>query len=30
MAYKVILFKNGTAEKIEKNENTISIDDIEW
>ena len=30
MADKVIHFKNGTAEKIEKNENPISIDDIEW
>ena len=30
MEDKVIHFKNGTAEKIEKNENPISIDDIEW
>ena len=30
MADKVIHFKNGIAEKIEKNENPISIDDIEW
>ena len=30
MADKVIQCKNGTAEKIEKNENPISIDDIEW
>ncbi len=30
MADKVIHFKNGTAEKIEKNKNPISIDDIEW
>ncbi len=30
MADKVIYFKNGTAEKVEKNENPISIDNIEW
>lgn len=30
MADKVIHFKNGRAEKIEKNENPISIDEIEW
>ena len=30
MADKVIHFKNGTAEKIEINQNPISIDDIEW
>lgn len=30
MADKVIHFKNGTAEKIEINNNPISIDDIEW
>ena len=30
MADKVIHFKNGTAEKIEINENPISIDEIEW
>ena len=30
MADKVIHFKNGTSEKIEVNENPISIDDIEW
>ena len=30
MADKVIHFKNGTAEKIEINNNPISIDEIEW
>lgn len=30
MADKVIHFKNGRAEKVEKNENPISIDEIEW
>ena len=30
MADKVIHFKNGTAEKIEKNHNIVSIDNIEW
>ena len=30
MADKVIHFKNGTAEKVEINENPISIDNIEW
>ncbi len=30
MADKVIHFKNGTSEKIEINENPISIDNIEW
>lgn len=30
MADKVIHFKNGKAEKIEINENPISIDEIEW
>ena len=30
MADKVIHFKNGTAEKIEINKETMSIDDIEW
>ena len=30
MAYKLIHFKNGTAEKIEINDNPISIDEIEW
>lgn len=30
MADKVIRFKNGTAESIEINKHTISIDDIEW
>ena len=30
MADKVIYFKNGTAEKVEKNENPVSIDNIEW
>lgn len=30
MADKVIRFKNGTVEKIEKNENPVSIDTIEW
>ena len=30
MADKVIYFKNGKAEKIEKNENPISIEQIEW
>lgn len=30
MADKVIHFKNGTSEKIEINENTIPIDNIEW
>ena len=30
MADKVIHFKNGTAEKIEKNKNIVSIDNIEW
>lgn len=30
MADKVIHFKNGRAEKIERNENPISIDEIEW
>ena len=30
MAYKVIYFKNGTAEKIEINDNPIPIEEIEW
>lgn len=30
MVDKVIHFKNGTAEKIEINDNPISIDEIEW
>ena len=30
MADKVIHFKNGTAEKIEINKNTISVEQIEW
>lgn len=30
MADKVIHFKNGTAERIEKNEKPISIEEIEW
>ncbi len=30
MADKVIRFKNGTVEKIETNENPVSIDTIEW
>lgn len=30
MADKVIHFKNGTAERIEKNENPISVEKIEW
>ena len=30
MADKVIHFKNGTTEKIEINDNPISIDEIEW
>ena len=30
IADKVIHFKNGTAEKIEINDNPISIDEIEW
>ena len=30
MADKVIHFKNGTAEKMEINDNPISIDEIEW
>ena len=30
MADKVIHFKNGTAEKIEINDNPISIEEIEW
>ena len=30
MADKVIHFKNGTSEKIEINENPVSIDNIEW
>ena len=30
MADKVIHFKNGTAEKIEINDNPIAIDEIEW
>ena len=30
MADKVIHFKNGTAQKIEINDNPISIDEIEW
>ena len=30
MADKVIHFKNGTAEKVEMDENPISIDNIEW
>lgn len=30
MADKVIYFKNGTAHKIEKNENPTSIEKIEW
>jgi len=30
MADKVIHFKNGKAEKIDNNENPISIDEIEW
>ena len=30
MAHKVIHFKNGTAEKIEYNENPKPIEEIEW
>ena len=30
MADKVIYFKNGTAEKVELNDNPIPIDEIEW
>ena len=30
MADKVIYFKNGTASKVQVNENPISIDQIEW
>ena len=30
MADKIISIKNGTAEKIEINENKKSIDEIEW
>ncbi len=30
MADKVIHFKNGTVERIEQNNDTISIDEIEW
>ena len=30
MADKIIHFKNGTAEKIEINNNPKSIEDIEW
>ena len=30
MADKVIYFKNGNAERIEKNENPKPISDIEW
>lgn len=30
MADKVIYFKNGTAERVEINDNPISIDNIEW
>ena len=30
MADKIIRFKNGTAEKIETNENPVSVETIEW
>lgn len=30
MADKVIHFKNGTVERIEQNNDPISIDEIEW
>ena len=30
MADKVIYFKNGGVQKIEKNSNPVSIDTIEW
>ena len=30
MADKIIRFKNGTAEKIEINENPVSVETIEW
>ena len=30
MADKVIYFKNGTAEKVEINENPVSVEEIEW
>ena len=30
MADKIIRFKNGTAEKIEINENPIPVENIEW
>lgn len=30
MADKVIHFKNGTAEKVEINENPVSVEEIEW
>ena len=30
MADKIVYFKNGTAEKIQINENPISVEDIEW
>ena len=30
MADKVIHFKNGTAEKVENNENPVSVEEIEW
>lgn len=30
MADKIIYFKNGTAEKVELNDNPIPIDEIEW
>lgn len=30
MADKVIYFKNGTAQKAEKNENPMPIENIEW
>ena len=30
MADKVIKFKNGTVESVIKNENPISISEIEW
>lgn len=30
MADKIIRFKNGTASSIEKNDNPVSVEDIEW
>ena len=30
MADKVIYFKNGTAEKVEINENPVSVEELEW